>query len=553
MKIWMRVFRVDSIEKEQVGHLRRFLEERERELAGCMCHAFAMEETPDTISEAFRLIERRIVQKGVWEGVIDTLNVCLWDYLSVLEGGAAELFQCVDRLLLCDWTEDHFEAILGLTETLKGHQRRLKHTIDRLEDLLWEYRWIADPEAPSNWLVRKLVRASQCLLDTDLGRNLHKSQRFLQSRYATFADRYIEYARLNRGAEEALEKIREFCIFQSLDRRAQESYLFIYRLLRIWEQDIQGKSLLLEDLGRAMKCGQSPESVLAYLQIYYRFLQDDLFSTSIQIKQGMNIAQSVERMRAAQREHHQLERFVARFREFLLRTDPNPYVRSRWGFSEWVMGPEPEVSKKLRRLEFDLEAFDKIYELFFGALSRNREADQTALVEIKRILHQMAQPMATRHAMQGYAENLVASLRDLDELGSARMEIIDEADEVLLMAMEGDWRYVTLWGLNDFHEIVKIHRQLLERSRPTVAMGIPGSLDNQMQQIVRWAHQGHLSKHLAELDALVMDWQEYLTSKSRDDRHFEARYQLGRFFYDLQYFGSEGQLVRQAFDRLVFS
>lgn len=540
-----------SIDKEQVAQLRLFLEDRERVLAVGMVRAFGIEQVPATISEAFRFIEGHITQKGPWEGLIDTLNSLLWDYLNVLESASTELFHVVERLLLCDWTPEMWEAILAFTETLKGHQQRLRHAIDRLEDLLWEYRWVADVEAPSNWLVRKLARASQWLLDSDLGRNLYKAQRFLQARYSAFSDRYLDYARLKKGAEEAAKKVKEFRVFQSLSREARDSYLSTYQTLRVWEQDMQGKSVLLEDLARVMKRGESTESVLRYLQFYFGALREDLFETSLAIKHGLNLAEVVERMRGAQKEHQQLERLVARLREFLLRTDPNPYVRSRWGFAEWVMGPEPEVSKRLRSLEFDLEAFDRVYERFLISLTRGGECTEPcASEEIQRILHQMTQPMATKHAMQGYAEKLVSAMQRLDELGSVRMGVIKEMHEVLTKAMKADWRYVTLWGINEFHEIVTIHQQLSRQKQKPVRIGIESTLDSQMQQIVTWTHRGHVTKHRNEVDLLVAEWIDFLASEAAVGRLFELRYQLGRFYYDLLHAGSEGQVVRDQFDKL---
>ena len=553
MSVGAGAFRgIVSIDKEQVAQLRLFLEEHERVLAVGMVRAFGIKKAPDTISEAFRLIEAHITQKGPWAGLIDTLNGLLWDYLNVLESTSAELFHVLERLLLCDWTPELWEAILAFTETLKGHQQRLRHVIDRLEDLLWEYRWVADSEAPSNWLVRKLVRASQCLLDSDLGRNLYKAQRFLQTRYSAFADRYLDYARLKKGAEEAAVKVQEFRVFQRLNREARDSYLSIYQILRVWEQDMQGKSLLLEDLARVLKRGESTETVLRYLQIYFGVLREDLFGTSLEIKRGLNLTEAIERMRGAQRELQQLERFVARLREFLLRTDPNPYVRSRWGFAEWVMGPEPEVSKRLRGLEFDLEVFDRVYERFLASLTRGAECVETtsALGEIQRILHQMAQPMATKHAMQGYAEKLVVAIQGLDELGSVHMDVIGEMHEVLTKAMVADWRYVTLWGINEFHEIVAIHQQLSTSKQEPVKVSIERTLDSQMQQIVAWTHRGHVAKHMNEVDLLVAEWKDFLASERSEAQRFELRYQLGRFFYDLLHAGSEGQLVRDQFDNL---
>ncbi len=66
---------------------------------------------------------------------------------------------------------------------------------------------------------------------------------------------------------------------------------------------MQGKSLLLEDLARLMKRGESSETILQHLQSYFRVLCQDLFGTSLDIKEGLSDEEALQRMRGAQREH----------------------------------------------------------------------------------------------------------------------------------------------------------------------------------------------------------------------------------------------------------
>ena len=59
----------------------------------------------------------------------------------------------------------------------------------------------------------------------------------------------------------------------------------------------------------------------------------------------------------------ELTKTMAAYRDFLLKTDPNPYVSSRWGFAEWVVGPEPHRAKRMLGLVYSgtelHSAFDK--------------------------------------------------------------------------------------------------------------------------------------------------------------------------------------------------
>ena len=109
-----------------------------------------------------------------------------------------------------------------------------------------------------------------------------------------------------------------------------------------------------------------------------------------------------------------------------MKTHPNPYVRTRWGFTEWIVGPEPSQTKELLRLVWDVEGLDKLYYVLLEALDKGPAATGDELTqqyqEALRTLHEMSQPLATRSVMRTKGEKLLYQIQQMNELGSLRPE-----------------------------------------------------------------------------------------------------------------------------------
>ncbi|MBA3720971.1 MAG: hypothetical protein H0W88_01050 [Parachlamydiaceae bacterium] len=264
---------------------------------------------------------------------------------------------------------------------------------------------------------------------------------------------------------------------------------------------------------------------------------------------------------------------MEKYREFMLETDPNPYVRSRWGFKEWSVAPEPEKAKALLNQIYDAEEMNRWYKDFIDALeedpfSQERKENQ-AHQEIERLLHEMGQPLISKMMMRNRVEQLLAYIKACDEVSSPHYETINYIEDVFSKALRLDWKYHLLHEFTLFKKLYNIHQGLVERvDDPAHAYRIE-RFNNLFDQIERWVRKGDVYSHIHEIEVDINDMKTYLqdflavvqrASKEKsvdpflDDtiqrfRHqlLEYRYLFGQFFNDIMSRNNEGQQLRNQF------
>ena len=423
-----------AINKEMIEKLRAFLKEREEYtvqliLEACDQFFLALGAATDSfdshnLAEMVARLKRRVdladFASTVDQGRIDQhllvlqerINAALWGYLELLEGGATELFHQLDLEPIETWDYQFSKVLEALVELINEPMQRYIGIVDQLEKLLWQLRDRSRGKGVGFSWIGRLARFSRFLLDKELIPTARKSKRFLMVRYRGWHDRFQHYIQFNTRAAESLKKLEQYRILHQQPVESQETFQAIYRLLKIWEIDAKSKAILLHDLQRSLRRQVSAEQALGLYQQYYLDIRSTLFQASRRIKEVEDCQDStrypttslIADMQSARRELNTLGRLLARFREFLLRTDPNPYVRSRWGFAEWVVGPEPEACKALLRLELKTEGLDLLFGQFIGSLEAPHPVetgtmDSGTYSELQKILHAMAQPLNSRHVM----------------------------------------------------------------------------------------------------------------------------------------------------------
>jgi len=215
-----------------------------------------------------------------------------------------------------------------------------------------------------------------------------------------------------------------------------------------------------------------------------------------------------QRLRGYSAELHTLGSILSRYRNFMLRTDPNPYVRSRWGFVETVVGPEPRETRKLQRMSLDAESLDALLWQFVESLDRSKgskpKIKKTSLhLEIQNTLHDMTQPMVSRPTMRRRGESLAELLQECDELGTLNKEDVTYVGDVLVRAMRADWRYYVLFENPLFHQIYAIHRGIIGGLDDPIHIERVHFLKELHRQIEDWAKAGEISVHSMEIEAAI--------------------------------------------------
>ncbi len=296
------------------------------------------------------------------------------------------------------------------------------------------------------------------------------NSKFFRKSFSRLEKRYSEYCTFSQRAKESAQKLRQYDIFLAMPQSSQNLYDFVRNMVKIWEWDANSLAILLDDVVQVVRERAQPELVYTVFTNYYTAIKRRLFMISRNLKDaemaGITGDNWIKLLSIPREELTSLLRTVARYREFLLRTDPNPYVRSRWGFAEWAVGPEPETCRRLLQVEYKLEALDKLYANLIDALTTNpldedRQPELLLTEELQLILHAMSQPLTTRHAMQVEGRRLIEALQEFDELASASPEAIETVSKILSKALQYDAKYCVLFGEMEFHKLYEVHHELV--------------------------------------------------------------------------------------------
>lgn len=595
-----------ALEPSLVDHLNLFLEEKEAHLATFILQAVqspvdesaspVLPNTPSArlkISEAVEILHKKISQLALsrkpiispndWILAKEKINRGLWDYTEILEGCIIELFQQAGQVPFAKWRKELLDVIDSIKIIFIHHIEEFLWVFRRLDSLLKEYRWVCQKEA--KWLtLKKQFYRWQHLLDGKILDNLEKSRKFLAFRYKKFISRYGEFAKLEAACERSLLKFEGYAILHLLERDSQEKYKQIYRLHKLWTLNRTTKSLPNEEIVKALRNLVSTEHATNIFKDYISALKNELFFRSRLLKvtkeplttDKIQKPLMLEVMKGFRSEIHTLGATIANYRDFLLRTDPNPYIRTRWGFAEWIVGPEPTQTKHLMNMGYEVEKIDALFErLQLAVEARGSVASELikvgqANLDIQRWLHEMGQPLTSRNMMSFYADKVLSQLNALDELGSSNSATVEVVGQVLSKAMRVDWKYHVLFENPLFQEIYEIHQ------------GIVGALDDRqhlirfnkfkrvIQELEAWVKKKSIQKHIHEIEQDINDLKGYLQDffayvqrsfnqenvdklqasqlmREISQQLLEYRYLFGKFFHELRLNEEEERSLRNQF------
>lgn len=515
-----------------------------------------------------------------WEHAVKKINSGLWEYLETLEECVTELFQQLASLGIEDWRTELAHVVQSIKEILANRLDDLLWAIKRIETQLKDYRWTSEGQQ-GKWIsLRKAALFWSSLLDRPLTSNLVKCKKFLSFSYQNFSDKYKHFNEIHAKTDQMLEKFNNYRIFSTLEDESQNKIKKIYQLVKLWELNAKARFLPRQETVRALRNLISPDGALSIFKEYYQALLKELFVNGNMIKDQPALVQShdeVERVQeellSCRGELHMLGATISKYRDFLLRTDPNPYVRSRWGFPEWIVGQEPPQAKQMWSLVYDIEHLDEMYEGFRQAIERKAVAPDTPIAEvdgdIQIILHEMAQPLLSKTMMQSKAERLMVLLQQLDELTNINKESVDYVGQVLGKALRADWKYHVLFGIPAFHQIYEIHHGLIGSVEDRNHINRLHKFKKLIQKIGQWVKNNDTPRHTHEIELDMNDIKGYLqdflgqvqrvvalegdrdaAQKSRtliERQLLEYRYLFGNFFYHLREEKPEERMIRKQF------
>lgn len=595
--------RMVDLDRKIVFQLEQFLEEKEKRLAkqvldvippsyseDLAAPSMLSETAPLKLLEAVEGFSKRV--RGLNPSQIDPkesqskvgqdvkeINAILWEFIEVLEGCVSELFQQVRQVPIDRWHLYIAQVVQEIKNVLNHYIEDLSWTIRRLEKPLKEYCQKFNYHFDRTWLDRILFR--DAVLDPNLLHNLNETETFLKSQYEAFQQHYNEFMQVNIKTEESLQKMKSYPILSLLDLSEQNLYIDAYRLLNMIELNPNPKKEVSIDTTKALKNLTSFDNIFQVMNIYLFEIKETLFISSLEWKsmdrKKENFQENQDRLKFKIvdfiQELKDLSKTMSRYRTFILKNDPNPYIRSRWGFSEWIVGPEPAKAKKMLNLIYSAEELERNFKRFQEVLDLDPEVqqkqDSDSRQEIEKLLHEIKQPLISRSMMHQRMERILNELKICDEIGNPHLTTISYFEDTLSKIMREDWRYHVLHEFPLFHHIYHLHQGLVDPyDDPAHAFRLE-RFQLFFDQIEGWVEKEDVYAHVHEIQLDINDMKTYLQDflatvqrtvkdKSHDPfldeslfkfRHqlLEYRYIFGRFFLYIMSKNSDGMQLRNQF------
>lgn len=571
-----------------VDLLSDYLDERESLLAQEIFNAFQFSNEPLSsskprlkLSSILEVLEKSDfhhlhhspanIQQNLFNKAVATVNKALWHYTETLEGCVTELGQQLDLISLEQWHDRLAQVVGSLKELLIHKLEDLIWAIRRLETQLWRCKLSCDHLDPYMKAFTKLSKLWESILDPALIRTLMKNQEYLRVQYQKFMKRYRGYFKLQEKVNPLIDKLHTFECLGALGSSTKLDIVKLYMLLKLWELNRTERKLPSKELDVALRNVLSVDKATELLKEYYKALKDNLFKQSLWIKDKADriLSSSEEKGRllakiqAYDEESHVLGALVSQYRDFLLRVDPDPYVRARLGFAEPTAGAEPFYTKPLLKLSFDVEALNDSFSQLQISVKKtesleSEEFNQSSS-EIDQLLHEMGQPLSSARSLRTKAEDILEKLQCLNELGSFNIKMIDYTGRILSRLLRADWRYHVVFGIPLFHQLYATHHGLLKPAMNRQHEQRLAKFSALIKEISEWLKPQQMQLHAHDVELDMNDIKGYLqdflgtVQRTINDENLktdnikarqfyedtaqqllEYRYIFGNFFYQLR-------------------
>lgn len=598
--------RIVSLDRTLVNQLQKYLQEKETELSNALI-AFVPEPSPDApvippsrafhmkLSEAVELFSKKLRQitdakrdtlpPELWKEMAKHINRSFWEYEEVLEGCVKELFQQLEQLGIDQWNVELAQVLDEIKDILLHHIEDLVWALRRLESQLSDFRSFQEAMQGKMVLLRKLISYWRPILDRALMSNLLKTEKYLKIHYKKHARLLGDYVVLDEKVRGIMNKLNGYQVLATLDETAREKFKLVYYYVKLWLNSQKTQVVPVQELILALSYEISVEQTIDLFRKYEQALKAALFHQSRVLKKrsikyfkepsGKKMIQEV--MKGYQAEIRTLGSTVAKYREFLLRTDPNPYVRSRWGFTEWVVGPEPEQTKQLLNLEYAVENLKSFYERLEESIEKGpgKKKEHRRLrisAEIQRVLHEMGQPLTSYNMTKTRAQFVVDHLKKLNELGSFNGYSVEYAGKLFAKLLRADWKHHVLQEMGDFHDLFAVHMGIVGGSEDRKHLNRMNKFRHLIQEIENWVKNRETRRHEHDIELDMNDLKGYLqdflaqVQRTAKDESLDEetakqtitelshqlliyRYLFGEFFHFLGRYTADGKRIR---NKLLF-
>ncbi|MEM1283337.1 MAG: hypothetical protein AAGG81_07270 [Chlamydiota bacterium] len=597
--------RIVALDKTLVEQLQKYLQEKEADLGNALLASVpqissgspvippsrALKLKLSDATEGFGKKLRQVNQSSddslppdTWKEVAQSINQACWEYEEVLEGCVKELFQQLDQIGIEQWNAELSLVLDSIKDTILHSIEDLVWALKRVESQLATFRLGQEAKQGKWTFFRKFLGFVSPVIDRSLMGNLVQTEKYLRIHHRKYARRLAEYISLDEKVRYIMKKLRGFQVLNTLDDSIKEKFKTVYYYVKLWKHNQKNDVIPIQELIRSLSYALTSEQTIEIFEKYLNSLKEALFHQSRVLKKktirymkdssGKKMIKEV--MKGYRGEILTLGSTIAKYREFLLRTDPNPYVRSRWGFTEWIVGPEPDQTKKLLNIEYEVEnlenLFEKIEESIEKGPSKGEGKRLRIIPDIQRLLHEMGQPLTSHSMTRTRAEHVLEHLEELNELGSFNPHAVEYAGKLFSKVLRADWKHHVLQEIPLFHELFAIHMGIVGGSDDRNHLNRMNKFKHLIQEIESWVknretrrHEHDIELDMNDLKAYLQDFLAQVQRTSKDDtldsekakevvsglahQLLIYRYLFGEFFHYLGRYTPDGKRIR---NKLLF-
>lgn len=504
-----------------VEKVKNFIKFKENQLANSLLDLLfpknfsdpSIANTSISLNALIRFLKEEDLKVKANKSLIFRMNQSLWQFLEILETSVKELFYEIGTLEFNKWNDELYSVITELKELFLYYLEELPILIKEIEKTLLPY----------NKFVSFYKRYLSTFLDNSLLKNLSGTKLYLNKNFNLFLKKFNAFSEESSRIARKAKKYKGFNAFNFLDKDAKKEFLNFYKIVKLWEYNKKNEFFSKEDFRKVIK-EKIPLKTKWLLKEYFQKIQKLFFYFCEEWKLEGTVEQ-LEKVEFLESELKSFVTVVNQYRQLLLNTDPNPYVRSRLGFAEWIVGPEPERTQELLDIIYVAEALIRIIEKFFHNTKREKEEEIPAAKQyriekaIETVLHEMGQPLSSKNMMRGRVDKILQYVEDLDELGGSAGEVGPLITAILLKVFRLDWHYQTLFENAKFNEIWNIHINLEKLDRDAIHERRLEHLRKMIISIERWVTNHDSFKHLQNIETDVTDakeqFQEYFSTVKR--------------------------------------
>ncbi len=521
-------------------------------------------------------LEDHHLKEEAFKSILLKINLGCWKYLEILENSITELFLQIKLLGIDRFNEETAEIIRSIKMTLMTHLEDFAWGLKRIEKQMGKLNQLSKDKTFYK-LIGNVFSFFYPFIDKMILSNLQKSRKFLSFNYQKFHDEHVNYLKLKSDVRKKVLQLVDYPVLDSsLDPDSMEEFKKVYELLKCLELNKKLKLIQGDVLNESLSNLNDPKRMSHIFEEYQNALLKEVFEKSRFLKSDSEEILGNDEIKLALnfslltslKEVHLLHSISANYRDFLLNTDKDPYVRARLGFQDEILGQESQLTKNLKELGYDIQKANDYFKILLKGV--NEPFDNPNLAEIRKksdaALHEMSQPLISESTMKNYAEKVLVELEHLNELGTLDFNVVEFVGKILLSLLKHDWKYHVLFSMPKFEQAYSIHIGILDKEHED-RLHL-----NRMNEFIRLGKEIKdlfKKKSLKSMDEIVLylndiksslqDFLGYVQHLSLDETNFsrvkkdiqfqllEYRYFFGKYFYELEQIEQDKQQIRNQF------